>query len=157
MNQTTGMPIPLCMGGTGATTTTTPCPVALGALFSPPPPPPPPPALDCSFAASYPQQMVVYKLAPGQAIDVDGRLDDEVWAEVGWSADFVDATTATVPPLATRVKARWDDQFLYVGAYLQEPHVCANITSTCHCINATQDQNIYDVSGSTYTTSKVHP
>jgi hypothetical protein len=142
VNQSSGLPLPLCGGGGGEGGQ--PCPLALGALYAPPPPPPPAPALDCSFAASYPQQLVVYALAPGQAIAIDGRLDDAAWAEVGWTRDFVDATTATPPPLATRVKARWDDEYLYLGAYLQEPHVCANITYTCHCRDPAADQNIYD-------------
>ena len=140
VNKSTGLPLPLCGAGLG------PCPVALGALYAPPAPAPPPPALECSFAASYPQQMVVYKLAGGQSIEVDGRLEEGAWAEVAWSQDFVDATTSTAPGLVTRVKARWDDSFFYLGAWLQEPHVCANITSTCHCINKEEDQNIYDVS-----------
>lgn len=98
MNQSTGLPIPLCGKGLGA------CPLAMGGLFAPPTPPPHPPALDCTFQETYPQQMVVYKLTAGETIDVNGRLDDPAWDEVGWSTDFVDAVTSTRPRLATRVK-----------------------------------------------------
>ena len=40
--------------------------------------------------------------------------------------------------------ASWadDNHFLYVAAHIEEPHVWANITETCHCLNNTQDQVI---------------
>ena len=41
------------------------------------------------------------------------------------------------------MKIRWDDDWLYVGAWLQETQIWANITETCHCINEDQDQVIF--------------
>lgn len=98
----------------------------------------------CAFiAATRPRQYVAHRLGEGQTVELDGRLEEEAWSEVGWAEDFVDISTAATPPLRTRVKLRWDEETLYVGAWLEEPQVAANISSTCHCINASADQVIF--------------
>jgi hypothetical protein len=109
---------------------------------------PVPVPVDCAFRDSYPAQYVVYKLASpaaggGPAIALDGRLDEPAWAEVPFTADFVDISTATTPKYKTKAKIRFDDDFLYVGAVLQEPGVWASIAETCHCVDSSQDQVIF--------------
>jgi hypothetical protein len=61
---------------------------------------------------------------------IDGRLDDPAWSEAVWTDDFVDieGDVRPRPPLRTRVKMLWDDEYLYVGAELVEPHVWATLT-----------------------------
>ena len=99
---------------------------------------------DCAFIAdTRPRQYVAYRLADGQQLTLDGRLDDAAWAEVGWSEPFVDISEAATPPLRTQVKLRWDEEYLYVGARLEEPQVAANISTCCHCVNSSQDQVIF--------------
>ena len=49
-------------------------------------------------------------------------------------------STDVTPRLRTRMKIRWDEDWLYVGAWLQETQIWANITETCHCINEDQDR-----------------
>lgn len=100
-------------------------------------------SLDCSFSSSYPQHYVTYKLQDGDNIDIDGRLDEEAWSEVEWTQDFQDISTDVVPRLRTRVKMRWDEDWLYVGAELEETQIWANISETCHCIDESQDQVIF--------------
>ena len=87
-----------------------------------------------------PPHYVALKLAPGEALAIDGRLNDSAWAAVPWISDepggaggFVDITAHAdaflnaVPALMqTRVKVRWDDDFFYVGAELEEPFVYAD-------------------------------
>ena len=58
-----------------------------------------------------------------------------MWDEVPWTKDFVDISTKVVPRFKTSAKLRYDDDFLYVAAKIQEPEVWANITHTCHCLN----------------------
>ena len=73
-----------------------------------------------------------------------GSLEDEGWANVPFTEDFLDISTSnTIPKFKTKAKIRWDDSFLYVGAVLEETQIWANITSTCHCIDANEDQVIY--------------
>jgi hypothetical protein len=98
-------------------------------------------SFDCTFFDSYPKQYVAYKT--DHDLVIDGKLDDAAWAEVAWTERFVDISTDTPPRLSTHAKIRWDDEFLYVGALLEEPQAFANITTTCHCVNASQDQVIF--------------
>jgi hypothetical protein len=96
--------------------------------------------LKCLFDYTYPRQYVAHRTATPPTLD--GKLDDKMWAEVPWTEDAVDIVDALIPSLRTRAKMRFDDHFLYVGAEIQEPHVWANITHTCHCLNKTEDQVI---------------
>jgi len=81
-----------------------------------PPSPPPPRRYTCRRAPS--------------AIRIDGRLDDAAWRRAPWTANFVDIQGAKQPRprFRTRVKMLWDDDCLYVGAELVEPHVWATLT-----------------------------
>ena len=49
--------------------------------------------------------------------------------ELPWSEEFVDITgnESLRPRFRTRVKLGWDDDYLYVGAELEEPHVWGTI------------------------------
>ena len=63
-------------------------------------------------------------------IRIDGNLDDAAWRDAAWTGDFVDIEGAghATPRYRTRVKMLWDDQYLYVAAELEEPHVWATLT-----------------------------
>jgi hypothetical protein len=58
------------------------------------------------------------KLETGQAITIDGRLDDPPWANAATAGPFVDVRTGNENPSLTpqgTAKLLWDDQYLYVG------------------------------------------
>lgn len=59
----------------------------------------------------------------------DGSLGDPAWASLPWTKEFVDITGAAEkrPVLATRAKLGWNEASLYVGAWLEEPHVWGSI------------------------------
>lgn len=97
---------------------------------------------DCSFASSYPRQYVAYKAVVPPAID-GVVIGDPVWDAVPWTERFVDIATTISPHFATRAKIRYDSTFLYVAATLDEPQAWANISSTCHCIDPSEDQVIF--------------
>ena len=61
---------------------------------------------------------------------VEDTLADTAWHPFPWSEAFVDITGAPVkqPRFRTRMKMCWDDDCLYVGAELEEPHVWGTIT-----------------------------
>jgi len=63
-------------------------------------------------------------------IVIDGRLDEPAWRDAPWTSDFVDieGDARPRPPLRTRAKMLWDDEYFYVGAELEEPHVWATLT-----------------------------
>ena len=78
------------------------------------------------------------KLSPGntyaagalQAINVDGKLDDNVWQSAPWTDDFVDieGDVKPAPRFRTRAKMLWDDQYFYIAALLEEPDVWGTLT-----------------------------
>lgn len=61
---------------------------------------------------------------------IDGRLDDPMWQAVPWSDDFLDieGDRHPRPRLKTRVKMAWDDDYFYIGAEIDEPHVWGTLT-----------------------------
>src|SRR5438132_558705 len=63
-------------------------------------------------------------------IQVDGRLDEASWQAVPWTDAFVDieGDAKPRPRFRTRAKMLWDDQYFYVGAELEEPHVWGTLT-----------------------------
>ncbi len=71
----------------------------------------------------------VCPLASGP-ISVDGKLDEASWASAPWTDDFVDieGSAKPKPRLRTRAKMLWDDEYFYVAADLEEPHVWGTIT-----------------------------
>ena len=65
-----------------------------------------------------------------QALKIDGRLDDTAWRSAPWTDYFVDIEGAVkpAPRFRTRVKMLWDDEYFYVAAEMEEPHVWATLT-----------------------------
>jgi hypothetical protein len=63
-------------------------------------------------------------------IKIDGKLDDPAWAAAPWSEAFVDieGDAKPKPRWRTRMKMLWDDQFLYIAAEMEEPHLWATLT-----------------------------
>jgi hypothetical protein len=63
-------------------------------------------------------------------IQIDGRLSEDSWLKAGWTEVFgdIEGSGKPRPRFRTRVQMLWDDQFLYIGAYLEEPNVWATLT-----------------------------
>lgn len=61
-----------------------------------------------------------------QALTIDGKLDE--WVGVPKSSRFVDLIEGTPTLYDTRAAVLWDDQYLYVGFWLEEPNVTATLT-----------------------------
>jgi hypothetical protein len=61
---------------------------------------------------------------------INGRLDDPAWRDAAWTEDFVDieGPSKPRPRFRTRAKMLWDDDYFYIGAELEEPHVWATLT-----------------------------
>ncbi|MGJ8656976.1 MAG: carbohydrate-binding family 9-like protein [Akkermansiaceae bacterium] len=61
---------------------------------------------------------------------LDGFMSDSLWGAAHWTDDFVDITgdPSLAPRFRTRVKMLWDDEYFYVAAEMEEPHVWGTIT-----------------------------
>jgi len=103
-------------------------------------------------AAPYaPRTYVCYRTATPPALD--GRLDDAAWAAAPWTDAFVDieGDLRPRPRFLTRVKMLWDDDFLYVGADLQEPDVWGTLTERDSVIFHDNDFELFiDPDGDTH-------
>jgi hypothetical protein len=75
-----------------------------------------------------PRSYVCYRAAKPPRID--GKLDDAAWRAAPWTDYFVDieGDKKPRPRFKTRVKMLWDDDYFYVGAELEDPHVWATLT-----------------------------
>ncbi len=82
-----------------------------------------------SAAEAPPPKRYVCMRADG-AIQIDGRLSEPAWQRAPWTDDFVDieGDAKPKPRFRTRVKMLWDDEYYYVAAEMEEPHVWATLT-----------------------------
>lgn len=62
-----------------------------------------------------------------QAPTIDGELNEAAWTEAPASNLFrdIEGDIRPQPYFDTRVKMRWDANFFYIGAQLEEPHIWA--------------------------------
>lgn len=65
-----------------------------------------------------------------QPVKIDGKLDDAAWKAAKWTSLFVDieGSAKPKPRFRTRAKMLWDDEYLYIAAELEEPHLWATYT-----------------------------
>ena len=61
---------------------------------------------------------------------IDGILDDAAWQAAPWTEPFIDirGEDRPAPQWDTRAKIAWDDDYLYVAARLEEPHLWATLS-----------------------------
>ena len=76
---------------------------------------------------------------------IDGSLDDDAWQSAPWTADFVDIRGGSLPAPRFRTRARllWDDEFLYIGADMEEPHVWGTLTDRDAVIYQDHDFEVF--------------
>ena len=102
--------------------------------------------------AFQPKSYICYR-ASGP-VTIDGNLDEDVWSKAAWSDAFVDIEGAKgrpKPRLRTMVKMIWDDEYFYIGAYLEEPNVWATLTRRDSIIYNDNDFEVFiDPDGDTY-------
>lgn len=87
------------------------------------------PFVDYQHPISFqPEQYVCYRAtAP---IVIDGKLEESDWNAAPATKDFVDieGDLKPLPFLKTHAKMLWDDEYFYVAAYMEEPHIWATLT-----------------------------
>ena len=109
----------------------------------------PRPVVDLEQLPFSPRRTVCYRTP--SAIDVDGKLDEPGWRATEWSEPFIDIDGVRRPPLTTRMKMLWDDEFLYFGADLEEPHLWATLTRRDSVIFQDNDFEVFiDPDGDTH-------
>ncbi len=78
-------------------------------------------------------------------IKIDGKLDDPAWKNAPWSEPFqdIEGDAKPKPRFQTRVKMLWDDQYLYIGAELEEPEIWATLTKRDSVIFQDNDFEVF--------------
>ena len=80
-------------------------------------------------------------------IVIDGKLTEDSWRNAAWTEDFVDIQGVRPRPrqeiLSTHAKMLWDDEYFYVGAELEEPHVWGTLTQHDSVIFQDNDFEIF--------------
>jgi hypothetical protein len=96
-----------------------------------------------AMTKSLPKGYVCYRTT--EPIIVDGKLDEPAWRNVPWTDPFIDieGDTKPRPRFLTRAKMLWDDQYFYVAAELEEPHVWATLTERDSVIFHDNDFEIF--------------
>lgn len=76
---------------------------------------------------------------------IDGRLDEQSWRDAPWSQPFVDieGDRKPLPRFQTRMKIIWDDQYLYIAAEMEEPHLWATLTEKNSVIYQDHDFEVF--------------
>lgn len=75
------------------------------------------------------------------------------WQNIPWTEDFVDIEGAAkpIPLYRTRVKMQWDEQYLYVLAEMEEPHIRATLRQRDTIIYHDNDFEVFiDPDGDTH-------
>ena len=107
---------------------------------------PPPDFEKLPFA---PRHAICYRTST--PLQIDGRLSERDWSAAPWSDAFIDIDGTRRPPLATRVKMLWDDEFFYFGADLEEPHLWATLETRDSVIFQDNDFEVFiDPDGDTH-------
>jgi hypothetical protein len=77
---------------------------------------------------TFPKKYVAYRTT--EALVMNGLLDEADWQNVPWTDDFVDieGSLKPRPVYRTRVKMLWDEEYFYIAAELEEPHLWATFT-----------------------------
>lgn len=83
-----------------------------------------------AFAQAPSAEPARYSARRAPAMRIDGVLSEAEWGRAPWTRDFVDIEGAAKPKPSLRTRARllWDDEYLYIAAELEEPHVWATLT-----------------------------
>ena len=63
----------------------------------------------------------------GEKMSMDGKATERAWKKAPWTHHFVDIEGAKkpLPRYRTRVKMLWDDEYFYLLAVMEEPHLWA--------------------------------
>jgi hypothetical protein len=76
-------------------------------------------------------------------LTIDGRLDEPSWRAAPRSPRFVDLITGRPTIHDTRAAVLWDDDYLYVGFWVEEPFVEAKLTERDSTIWSENDVEVF--------------
>lgn len=110
--------------------------------------------IDLSTELITPNYYIVPKTSA--PIIIDGKATEKAWENAPRSSNFIDIEGEKTPKFDTWVKMLWDDEFLYVYAHLEEPHIWADLYQRDTIIYYNNDFEVFiDPSGNTKTYGEI--
>ena len=100
----------------------------------------------------YPKHYVCYRT--DEPINLDGLMSETAWENAPWTDYFMDIEGPHMPEpyYKTRVKMLWDDEYFYIVAELEEPHLWGTYTQREAVIFHENDFEVFiDANGDTHT------
>lgn len=78
--------------------------------------------------SAQPKEYVCYRT--NSKLTIDGKLNEAAWRKAPATDAFVDieGDRKPLPRFTTRVKMLWDEQYFYIAAEMEEPHVWGTLT-----------------------------
>jgi hypothetical protein len=93
-------------------------------------------------------------LAP---LPVDGRLEAESWRLAPRSPRFIDLISGERTIHDTHAAVLWDDEYLYVGFWVEEPHVHATLTERDSLVWTENDVEVFVAGADAYYELEINP
>ncbi len=85
-----------------------------------------------------------------ETIEIDGRLTERTWQKIEKSPRFVDLISGRETIHDTRAAVAWDDEFLYVGYWVEEPFVAATFVERDKPIYRDNDVELFIAGANAY-------
>ncbi|HEX9828008.1 MAG TPA: carbohydrate-binding family 9-like protein [Flavobacteriaceae bacterium] len=82
-------------------------------------------SVDVSGAIVIPKHYIVSTTKDDMTID--GNADELSWENASFTDNFIDIEGIITPKFNTKTKMLWDDDYLYVYAEMEEPHIWGNL------------------------------
>lgn len=76
-------------------------------------------------------------------VKIDGKLDESVWINAPRSSSFRDLISGAATIHKTEVAVLWDEDFLYVGYWIEEPNLQATLTERDAPIYTNNDVELF--------------
>lgn len=98
-----------------------------------------------------PENYVCYRTS--SALTIDGLINETDWQNTAWSENFkdIEGLLKPEPVYRTRMKMLWDNNYLYIAAELEEPHIWATLTERESIIFNDNDFEVFiDPDGDTH-------
>ena len=77
------------------------------------------------------------------SIVIDGDISKEPWKSAGWSKRFCDMVTGDAGMYNTQTAICWNDQYLYIAFYAEEPFVEAHLTERDSIVFLENDLEVF--------------
>lgn len=85
-----------------------------------------------------------------EALKIDGKLDEAVWQQAPTSSQFRDLISGGETIHDTRAAVLWDQEYLYIAYWIEEPNVQATLTERDDLIYKNNDVELFIAGQDTY-------